>query len=291
MPSLLLTEPLSCPNGLQVGKNVLFETVGQNEFRAANVHSGQQLVCKVFPISRYLRSVAIYHHLPVHPNLSQLTETVVGETMAYVFFDLASYGNMHTYVQTSRSLDEDEASRLFHQMVSVVAHCHNNDVVLRDLKLRKFLFKNPERTMLTLSNLEDAHMMEKGDDSVYGKHGCPVYASPEGLRAEGKYSGKAADVWSLGVALYIILVGRYPFSDSNSNMLFNKIQRCKFSLPDTLSPKARCLIQNILRLDPTERLTAEDILDHPWFSSLSSQKVWRSMFYQDDDQMVPEFCS
>ncbi|KAL7862216.1 hypothetical protein SRHO_G00136570 [Serrasalmus rhombeus] len=265
MPSLLLTEPLSCPNGLQVGKNVLFETVGQNEFRAANVHSGQQLVCKVFPISRYLRSVAVYHHLPVHPNLSQLTETVVGETMAYVFFDLASYGNMHTYVQTSRSLDEDEASRLFHQMVSVVAHCHNNDVVLRDLKLRKFLFKNPERTMLTLSNLEDAHMMEKGDDSVYGKHGCPVYASPEGLRAEGKYSGKAADVWSLGVALYIVLVGRYPFSDSNSNMLFNKIQRCKFSLPDTLSPKARESAANKQPYERTRRLELQLITEQELF--------------------------
>ncbi|XP_072546306.1 tribbles homolog 2-like [Salminus brasiliensis] len=289
MPSHRSTEAHGCLK--RVGEYVLFEKIGQSVFRATHIHSDQKLVCKVFPISRYLQSVAVYLYLPDHPNLTQITDIVVEDMMAYVFFG-QSYGYLHTYVQTSRSLDEDEASALFHQMVSAVAHCHSNDVLLRDLKLRRFVFKNQERTSLMLTSLEDASVMDKWDDSVYGKHRCPVYyASPEGLLAEGKYSGKAADVWSLGVMLYTILVGRYPFSDSNSSVLFRKIQRCRFSLPEFLSPKARCLIQSILRLDPSERLTAQEILDHPWFSSPNSQKVWRSMFLQDDDQMVPELCS
>ncbi|KAI4905450.1 hypothetical protein NFI96_028080 [Prochilodus magdalenae] len=279
MPCLPPNEPFGSPGGIQVGKHMLFENVGENEYRAADVHSGQELVCK---------SVAVYHHLPVHPNLSQLTDIVIGERVAYAFFH-QSYSDMHTYVQTSRRLEEEEASRLFHQMASAVAHCHNNNVVLLDLKLRTFVFKNQERTMLALSKLEDAYMIENRDDSVYGKHGCPVYVSPEGLL--GKCSGKAADVWSLGVMLYTILMGSYPFSKSDSSILVSKILRCKFSLPETLSPKARCLIRSILHPDPSERLTAQEILDHPWFSSPNSQKVWRSVFYQDDDQMVPDICS
>ncbi|XP_066524286.1 tribbles homolog 2-like isoform X2 [Hoplias malabaricus] len=209
--------------------------------------------------------------------------------MVYVFFG-QSYGNMHTYVRTCKGLDEGEASQLFYQMVSTVAHCHSNDVVLRDLKLRKFVFKNQERTHLTLSNFEDAYIIEKGDDCVYGRHDCHFYISPEGLQTEVKHSGKAADVWSLGVMLYTILVGHYPFRDLESNILFCKIQRCDFILPEFLSPKAKCLIQNIFRVDPSERLTAPEILDHPWLSFHDSQKVWRTISYQDDDQIVPQFC-
>ncbi|KAG9268733.1 hypothetical protein AMEX_G17735 [Astyanax mexicanus] len=292
MSSPVCKEPLGCCKGGRVGNYVIREKVGQNVFRAAHVHSGQKLQCKKFPISRYLQSVAVYLHLPVHPSLPEITDTVVQDMMAYVFFDL-SYGNMQTYVQTSRSLEEDEASQLFHQMVSAVAHCHCHDVVLRDLKLRRFVFKNKERSRLMLASLDDACIMDRCDDFLYGKHSCSIYyTSPEDLLEEGKYSGKAADVWSLGVMLYTILVGRYPFTGSDSSIIFKKIQRCSFNIPEILSPKARCLIQSILRQDPSERLRAEEILDHPWFSSPNSGNVWRSMIYcQDEDQMVPELCS
>lgn len=140
---------------------------------------------------------------------------------------------------------------------------------------------------MALCTLKDAYIVEK-DDLVSGKHSCPFYTSPESLQPESTYSGKASNVWTLGVMLYTILVGCHPFTHRDLSGLYIKIQKGRFYLPESLTPKAKCLICSILRLNPSERLTAEDILSHPWFSSTGySQYMWRNMFYKEEDQKVP----
>ena len=103
------------------------------------------------------------------------------------------------------------------------------------------------------------------------KHGCPAYVSPEILSTErGQYSARLADCWSLGVILYTMLVGRYPFHDTNPSVLFCKIRRGTYVIPDSLSSNAKCLIKSLMRLEPSERLTAEDALCHRWFKNYRS---------------------
>lgn len=194
----------------RIGDYLLLEpSQGHQVFRAAHLHSGEELVCKVFEIGRYQESLAAYLALGPHPHINQIVEVLLGETRAYAFFE-RSHGDMHSFVRTCRKLREDEAARLFRQIASAVAHCHDNGLVLRDLKLRKFVFKNEDRSLVKLESLEDTYILAGHDDSLSDKHGCPAYVSPEILNARGSYSGKAADVWSLGVMLYTILVGRYP---------------------------------------------------------------------------------
>ncbi|MGH0155209.1 UNVERIFIED_CONTAM: hypothetical protein FKN15_046719 [Acipenser sinensis] len=98
----------------------------------------------VFDIARYQESLAAYFCLSAHENINQIAEILLGEARAYVFFE-KSHGDMHSFVRTCKKLREDEAARLFHQIASAVAHCHDSGVVLRDLKLRKFVFKNQDR--------------------------------------------------------------------------------------------------------------------------------------------------
>lgn len=102
------------------------------------------LFSQVFDISRYQESLAAYFVLGTHENINQIVEILLGETRAYVFFE-RSHGDMHSFVRTCKKLREDEAARLFYQIALAVAHCHDNGLVLRDLKLRKFVFKNEER--------------------------------------------------------------------------------------------------------------------------------------------------
>ena len=83
-------------------------------------------------------------HLPPHDGINKIIEILVSDSYAYVFFE-RSFGDLHSYVRTKRRLKEEEASKLFRQIVSSVAHCHDSGVVLRDLKLRKFVFQNSER--------------------------------------------------------------------------------------------------------------------------------------------------
>nr|XP_055183654.1 tribbles homolog 2 isoform X2 [Nyctereutes procyonoides] len=271
-----------------IGKYLLLEPLeGDHVFRAVHLHSGEELVCKVFDISCYQESLAPCFCLSAHSNINQITEIILGETKAYVFFE-RSYGDMHSFVRTCKKLREEEAARLFYQIASAVAHCHDGGLVLRDLKLRKFIFKDEERTRVKLESLEDAYILRGDDDSLSDKHGCPAYVSPEILNTSGSYSGKAADVWSLGVMLYTMLVGRYPFHDIEPSSLFSKIRRGQFNIPETLSPKAKCLIRSILRREPSERLTSQEILDHPWFSTDFSVSNSGYGAKEVSDQLVPD---
>ncbi|KAK7803771.1 hypothetical protein U0070_013867 [Myodes glareolus] len=127
-----------------IGKYLLLEPLeGDHVFRAVHLHSGEELVCKVFEISCYQESLAPCFCLSAHSNINQITEILLGETKAYVFFE-RSYGDMHSFVRTCKKLREEEAARLFYQIASAVAHCHDGGLVLRDLKLRKFIFKDEE---------------------------------------------------------------------------------------------------------------------------------------------------
>lgn len=109
-------------------------------------------------------------------------------------------------------------------------------------------------------------LVEPSDDLLSDRRGCPAYVAPEVLRSGRAYSGKAADIWSLGVLLYTMLVGRYPFNDAEHASLFAKISRGHFAVPEGLSPRARCLVKALLRRDPAERPAAEDVLRHPWLT-------------------------
>ena len=124
-----------------------------------------------------------------------------------------------------------------------------------------FFFRNN----LKLESLEDAVVLENEEhDLLSDKHGCPAYVSPEILRRDALYSGRAADMWGLGVMLYTMLVGRYPFHGQEHTGLFAKIRRGQFTIPDSISSRAKCLIRCLLRKDPEERLTTDDVLAHPW---------------------------
>ena len=139
--------------------------------------------------------------------------------------------------------------------------------------------------------LEDAYVLEeRDDDNLVEKHGCPAYVSPEILLPNKSYSGRQADVWSLGVMLYTMLIGRYPFHDREPSALFTKIRRGEFCIPDTVSSRAKCLIRALLRHDPDERLTSHEILEHPWFNSRSRIHGYQSKHDAKVlDQAVPQF--
>lgn len=266
-------------------KYLLLEQVeGSSLFRCIDVHTQEELVCKI--VSKDAQSlVSAHYRLDSHPRISSLHEVLVCNKHLYLIFPRA-YGDLHSYVRSRKRLRESEARRIFRQVAETVQLCHKNGIVLRDLKLRKFVFVDPERTELKLESLEDAVVLEEPDqDSLHDKRGCPAYVSPEILKAGAHYSGKAADMWSLGVILYTMLVGRYPFNDSEHTSLFAKISRGHFIIPECLSSRARCLIRSLLRREPSERLTSDDIFLHPWLV-----KEDKDVQSRNCDQLVPE-CS
>ncbi|CAF90999.1 unnamed protein product, partial [Tetraodon nigroviridis] len=257
----------------RVGPYVLLEPwEGQELYRAEHYQTEKQFTCQVLSLRSYQECLAASDRIGPHEGVCSVLDTVISQDRAYAFLS-AHYGDLHTHVRRRRQLSEDETRGLFTQVLRAVSHCHQHGVILRDVKLRRFVFTDELRTKVALVGLNDCFLVpgNHDDDSLTDRHGCPAYVSPELLSSgRGSYSGRAADVWSLGVCLYTMLLGRYPFQDTEPAALFAKIRQGAFSLPAWLSPGARCLISCMLRRSPAERLKASELLVHPWLSSPSA---------------------
>jgi tribbles-like protein len=233
-------------------------------YDAVEITTGQEFTCKVLPLSCYRKLLTVYCRAGSHPHIISLQQVVVGSTCVYAFFP-RHHGDLHSYVRSARRLKESETAKLFRQIVSVVDHCHSEGIVLRDLKLRKFVFKDSTRTELMLESLDDACVLDSDDDMLSDRHGCPAYVSPE-ILSDSPYSGRAADVWSLGVILFTMLLGRYPFHDADPVALFRAIRHVRYVVPrGAVSDEAQCLLRWLLHADPNQRPAACEVPAHPWF--------------------------
>ncbi|CAM9423283.1 tribbles homolog 2-like [Lampetra fluviatilis] len=272
LPPALAVKPRGhCP--ARVGEYLLVAPLDVGGYRAVHEATGKEFICKVVEAARWPTLLEAYRRVCPHELVSSPVELLVGSRRAYALHAHA-HSDAHALVRERGRLPEPEAARLFRHMAEAVACCHEQGLVLRDLKLRRFVFRDPERTELVLDGLEDALLLQGTDDSLTDRRACPAYVSPELLRSSPSasagaprpvpYSGRAADVWGLGVALYAMLVGRYPFHDPAPSALFRKIRHGRYALPEWLSPAARCLIGGLLRHEPSERATARDALQHPW---------------------------
>jgi len=244
-------------------------SASSSHLEAVDISTQQHFTCKVVPLSQYQGLVSLYSSVTPHPSILPIHHVLLGASSAYLLLP-KHHGDLHSYVRSVKRLGEAEAKRLFGQIVGIVEHCHEHGVVLRDIKLRKFVFKDANRTQLMLESLDDARLLSDCDyDLLSDRQGCPAYVSPEILsESQSMYSGRAADVWSLGVVLYTMLLGRYPFQDSDPVSLFRAIRHARYSLPrHLLSPLAQCLLRWMLRCVPAERPHAVEITRHPWFSS------------------------
>jgi serine/threonine protein kinase len=216
-------------------------------------------------------------------NLHFFHDIISLEKTAIVLYPNYS-SNLHTYITEKHRLNENESRNLFTQIVRAIQMCHRVGLIIRDLKLRKIIFNNSTHTHLLLTGLDEAIMLTSPtstDDFVSSRFSCPVYACPEIVLNRQMYSGKLADSWSLGkdsilmfinniylgIILYTMLFGRYPFCDRTLVGLFIKIGRCRPDIPRTISVKGRSLLRSLIRVKPDERLLAQDILGHVWFNS------------------------
>jgi serine/threonine protein kinase len=113
--------------------------------------------------------------------------------------------------------------------------------------------------------------------------GSPNYAAPEVINGQ-PYSGPEVDVWSAGVILYVMLVGRLPFEADYIPSLFRLINSGRFDIPQSLGTEASDLIQSMLVVDTVKRATVADIQQHPWFLRDLPAYLKPLLFPQAEDQ-------
>ncbi|CAH2320218.1 serine threonine- kinase SIK3 isoform X1 [Pelobates cultripes] len=210
-------------------------------------------------LKKIFREVQIMKML-CHPHIIRLYQVMETERMIYLVTEYASGGEIFDHLVAHGRMAEKEARKKFKQIVAAVHFCHCRNIVHRDLKAENLLL--------------DANLNIKIADFGFSNRftpgqllktwcGSPPYAAPELF--EGKeYDGPKVDIWSLGVVLYVLVCGALPFDGSTLQNLRARVLSGKFRIPFFMSTECEHLIRHMLVLEPSKRLSMEQICKHKW---------------------------
>lgn len=223
-----------------------------------------------------------------HPNICGMHENFDEGQYFYFSLDLISGGEMFDHLIRSGPYSEEHAARLIREVASALAFMHGTNCVHGDLK--------PENLMLSTENTSDAVVkiidfgcaqVTNNDQEQPGIVGLTAaYASPEMLKLPAKQRTRIdppLDMWALGIILHIMLVGCHPFDltgDATDDQIVNLVTSNNpipsleedSPLTDHLSDSAMDVIRKLLERDPQKRITAAQMLQHPWVRGESARK-------------------
>ncbi|XP_059431758.1 LOW QUALITY PROTEIN: CBL-interacting serine/threonine-protein kinase 24-like [Corylus avellana] len=258
----------------KVGKYEVGRTIGEGTFAkvkvARNTETDESVAVKVLAKSTILkhkmvdqikREISIMK-IVRHPNIVRLHEVLASQAKIYIILEFVTGGELFDKIVHQGKLPENECRRYFQQLIDAVAHCHNKGVYHRDLKPENLLLDAYGN--LKVSDFGLSALPQKGVDLLHTTCGTPNYLAPEVLGNQG-YDGAAADVWSCGVILYVLMAGYLPFNESDLPTLYRKINAAEFSCPHWFSPGFELLIHKILDSNPKTRIQIEGIKKDPWF--------------------------
>ncbi|XP_073177074.1 serine/threonine-protein kinase SIK3 isoform X9 [Lepidochelys kempii] len=210
-------------------------------------------------LKKIFREVQIMKML-CHPHIIRLYQVMETERMIYLVTEYASGGEIFDHLVAHGRMAEKEARRKFKQIVAAVHFCHCCNIVHRDLKAENLLLD--ANLNIKIADFGFSNIFTPGQ-LLKTWCGSPPYAAPELF--EGKeYDGPKVDIWSLGVVLYVLVCGALPFDGSTLQNLRARVLSGKFRIPFFMSTECEHLIRHMLVLDPSKRLSMEQICKHKW---------------------------
>ncbi|CAN6454140.1 unnamed protein product [Victoria cruziana] len=214
------------------------------------------------------REVAIMKHLPKHPNIVSLKNTYEDDNAVHLVMELCEGGELFDRIVARGHYTERAAAVVTRTIVEVVQLCHKYGVMHRDLKPENFLFANKKEASPLKAIDFGLSVFFKPGERFTEIVGSPYYMAPEVLK---RNYGPEVDVWSAGVILYILLCGVPPFWAETEQGVAQAIIRGVIDFKRDPWPKvsdnAKDLVKRMLDPDPKHRLSAQEVLDHPWLQN------------------------
>ncbi|XP_050379584.1 calcium-dependent protein kinase 20 [Argentina anserina] len=211
------------------------------------------------------REIQIMHHLAGHPNVIQIVGAHEDAVAVHVVMELCAGGELFDRIIQRGHYSERKAAQLAKIIVGVVEACHSLGVMHRDLKPENFLFVNQEEEAPLKTIDFGLSVFFRPGETFTDVVGSPYYVAPEVLR---KNYGQACDVWSAGVIIYILLSGVPPFWDETEQGIFEQVLKGELDFISepwpNISESAKDLVRRMLIRDPKKRITAHEVLRHPW---------------------------
>lgn len=197
-----------------------------------------------------------------HPHVVQVVDVIYTETLIFVVMEYCSGGELFHYLVDHGRLREADCRRLFRAIVSAVAYLHSRGIAHRDLKPENILLG--DALVPKIADLGLCHTVA-ADALMKTPCGSPQYADPEVLSGKG-YDGRASDVWSLGVVLFVMATATVPWRSTTQARLFAEIAQAEYNIPGYLSPDLRDLIRSMMNPNVEERPTIAEVAKNAWLS-------------------------
>jgi calcium-dependent protein kinase len=211
------------------------------------------------------RELHIMHHLSGHPNIVTIEGAYEDASSVHLVMELCAGGELFDRIIQRGHYSEAKAAQLTRTIVGVVEACHSLGVMHRDLKPENFLFSNHTEDAALKTTDFGLSVFFKPGEVFTDVVGSPYYVAPEVLK---RHYGPEADVWSAGVILYILLSGVPPFWAETEQGIFDQVMKGELDFVSdpwpNISESAKDLICKMLNPNPARRLTAHQVLCHPW---------------------------
>eukprot|EP01103_Thecamoeba_quadrilineata_P019685 TRINITY_DN8085_c0_g1_i1.p1 TRINITY_DN8085_c0_g1~~TRINITY_DN8085_c0_g1_i1.p1 ORF type:complete len:445 (-),score=78.86 TRINITY_DN8085_c0_g1_i1:98-1432(-) len=201
-----------------------------------------------------------------HPNIVKFKEVFETKHSTCIILELASGGELLDRLSRMDDYNERIASRIMKQLLSALDYLHTTGIIHMDIKPRNILFHTKDdEPIIKLSDFgfsnEVANLEGVWDYIV----GTPEFIAPEVITG-GVEFGAPVDIWSSGIILYIMLMGSSPFIADDTDAIFALIKKGEYTICDSITEKARDLLAEMLQMNPFDRITASEALDHPWIT-------------------------
>lgn len=252
--------------GKELGKG-RFSTVCECVNKMTTIHYAVKIIekAKIEPEEKsLLRTEIAVLKLVNHPNIIKLQGTYESRTHIYIVMEKLTGGELFEQIVGKPRFSEDDAAKLIRPLLESVGYLHDLGIVHRDIKPENVLCgKNLEEVKIADFGLSKMVLPTEKMDTACG---TLSYVAPEVLTMQGY--GQEADIWSIGVILFLVLCGKLPFDGSNNDDIITATIKAEIRVsPSTwngLSEEARSLIKALLQKDPKERITARAALKHPF---------------------------
>ncbi|EEB14914.1 cAMP-dependent protein kinase catalytic subunit, putative [Pediculus humanus corporis] len=271
-------------NALEQRGYLIGKKVGQGSYATVHVADyiddsskrKMRLACKIFDKEKapkdflnkfFPRELEILTKIE-NPNVIQVHSILQRGPRVFIFMRFADNGDLLDFVKRTGIIPEHQAKLWFRQMISGLQYLHDKDIAHRDLKCENILLS--KRFNVKLADFGFARYCIDNDGHRILSHtycGSAAYAAPEVVSGT-PYNPKLADIWSLGIILFIMLNASMPFDDSNLRKLLrdqtSKNWTFRTKVRESVSPLAKTLVKQILEPDLTKRLRLENLVNHEW---------------------------
>ena len=238
------------------------------------------------------------HLTPIINNDTTYTDNSNKEIIYYQILEYANNGELKDYINDNSSrIPENISARLFSKIVKAVKYLHENNIAHCDLKPENILLDinfNPKINDFGFSQEFDG---KNGNYLLHQRSGTPIYSSPDVRLAFTKgYDGRKNDIFSLGVLLFVITIGDFPFESATySDEKYKFIIKGRFNQfweffnHINISDEFKNLINSLISLTPAKRLSIDEILKHPWL--IKNMGINYNDSENIDKEVINEFTS